>query len=494
MSNLIIEQALLKRGVTREQLAPKRVEYEWEYLESEIPQIAFGLSSGVNRIGILYDPDVDGLMSGFILKDYLESIGIDNIATHMNHNKVHGFKEEAQQWAYDEELTLIFIVDAGSGDTEYMKPFADRGVKFVVIDHHDYETPEPHEHIIILNASDHEPIKEISGCGAVYLFIESLNKLYDNNIKRYEKYVGVTILSDICSMTDAQNRYFVEQAYLAIKAPNTSPLFSGNITKRIRFWGSWHSYLAYTISPFLNAMIRCNFVNEVVELSNHFERNSFYKAILPYEHVKDVQKVRQDKIIELSEQVDLPGLTILMRPKQEFNYRPYNGVVANQVLRELSTNMMVVEYNPDSELFEGSFRGLDIGKTELAEWGIEAQGHEQACGVRFSQEVFVDLYNNFNHTISVTHSADIHAHSTTFTHQEMVAVAYFNEFTGKDLEKITIRLDDQPQNMESLQRQDRYHFEGLSVIDFGGKRSPEEEMNFVIEPTRNSNTVQYIRR
>lgn len=492
MSNLI-EQVLIARGVTSEQIEPKRVSYQWDELIKVAKQVAFKVVDRDQKIGILYDPDVDGLFSGFILRDFLESVGIKNIKVSMNHNKTHGFKDEAQQWVRDEDLSLVFVVDAGSGDSEVMGNFPD--TEFIIIDHHDYERSDLPSNVRLLNASEHEPISAISGCGVVYLFIEELAKVYSIDVTRYEKYVGITILSDVCSMLDANNRYYVKQAFESVNQPYASPLFSGAVSDKIKYWGSSHSYLAYSLIPFFNAMIRCNLVDEVLELSEHFERTTLNKMVSKYSNIKQIQKQKEDELLTVSDFVELPGLTIAVRAKQDENYKTFNGVVANRIMRDKNTNVMVVEYNPYSDSFEGSYRGLDFGKTDLLEWGIFGQGHEHACGVVFSSDVLVKLAEEFKHTVSVVQRVDFKVHSTAFSKKEYLELAHFNEYTGKDWDKITVEFTDPPLNFEHLQTRDKIYFEGIELIDFGTDNIREgNETRYIAEPTQGLYGVQFIRR
>lgn len=490
----IMDNVYIARGVTKEQLVPKRTEYNWQGMNDLAERVAQDLLVGDLRMGILYDPDVDGLMSGFILKEYFNAIGIKDVSIHMNRNKVHGFKEEAKDWVRDNNLNYVFIVDAGSGDSDVMSAMSEEmDITFIVLDHHDYEPTDTYGDVTILNACEHESIKSISGCGVVYLFIEQLSKYHEQDVKRFEKYVGITILSDVCSMIDAQNRYFVKQAYSAIGQSSSGPLFSGTLSRKITFWGSWSSYMSFSLIPFLNAMIRCNYIDEVLELSKHFERNSLYTEIKRYENIKAIQKEKEDEIIACSELVQLPGLSLLIRPQQNESYQPFNGVVANRYMRDLHTNMLVLEYNPDKNQFEGSYRGLDIGKTELSKWGLIMQGHEMACGAILSYEVMENLLTKFEHKVTIKQVVDFKVNSSAFSQEEYETFAFFNEYTGKDLEKITIELLDEPTGVEHKNSMDKLFFQNITVIDFA-KTERIDKNKYVVEPVKDTRGVQFILR
>ncbi|MFV1457738.1 hypothetical protein, partial [Bacillus mycoides] len=115
----------------------------------------------------------------------------------------------------------MFVVDAGSGDTKALNFLAEKwGVKVVVLDHHPYKrkTPLVKDGVWVINPIDHEHLPHLSGCGVVYRFIEQLGKQFKVMTEMYEKYVGITVLSDICDMRDAENRYYVRRAYAEYRA------------------------------------------------------------------------------------------------------------------------------------------------------------------------------------------------------------------------------------------------------------------------------------
>lgn len=483
MSNSnLMDTVYMHRRITQDELEPTRQRFNWTEMTELAETVLFELNTRQPTIGVLYDPDVDGLMSGFILKDYLERVGY-TVKRHMNKGKVHGLKQEAMDWVRREDIDFLFIVDAGSGDADTMNELAREGRRVVVLDHHDYESQPLLEGVDIVNAMHHDEVKDLSGCAVVYYFIEEVAKYYEQTVTLYERYVGVTILSDICSMRTHENRYFVQQAFNAVG--------SGYLFNYFDFYGSYSSYISYKLVPHFNAMIRCDLVDEAMHLSDHFERRTFKKEMARFTDVKQHQKERVEQVKTLGEEIQLPGLFIKLRGPQDEDFRPFNGLVANQYMSELGSSVIVAEYNPDSDAFEGSFRGYDLVKSDLESWGLTCQGHDAACGVLIPSDTLETLLLNFNHTINKKHTVDFKVHSGAFTEEQWMEMAWFNEYYGKDLPKISVELTDEPTNIVYGQRKQELVFEGASVVDFC---MGVIEGRYVVEPTLGRYRTQLIRR
>ena len=481
MSDLF-ERIYESRGVTVESLTPQKVDYQWDEMVELVNVMKYQLLDESQRIGVMYDPDVDGLMSGYILQDFLTRLNI-NSYRHMNHNKVHGLKDEAMEWVRREQLTTLFIVDAGSGDADNINELIREGVKVIVLDHHDYEQQPILDGGYIINAVNHLPVKETSGCGVVYRFLEYLGQEYDIETNKYEKYVGITILSDICSMRSADNRYFVEKAYEAVG--------TGHLFKAFDFYGSFSSYFSYKLIPFFNAMIRCNYIDGVLGLTDYFEKRGLQTRLSEYQFVRDEQKERVEKLKEVGELIELDGLVFLIRPPQEQNYKVFNGLVANQLIQQYEMGAIVAEYNPLTNTLEGSFRGYGYGKDVLEQWGITCQGHDEACGVSIPMDRMEDILLNFSQEITRKVKVDLITTSNGLTEEEWMDIAWFNELYGKDLPLVLVQFEDEPVRVVKYMKKKDMFFRGVKVVDFG--RDITDGKN-IVQPLLNQSSYQLIRR
>lgn len=481
MSDLF-ERIYESRGVTVESLTPMKVDYQWDEMVALVNVMKYRLLDESQRIGVMYDPDVDGLMSGYILQDFLTRLNI-NSYRHMNQNKVHGLKDEAMEWVRREQLTTLFIVDAGSGDADNINELIREGVKVIVLDHHDYEQQPILDGGYIINAVNHLPVKETSGCGVVYRFLEYLGREYDIETNKYEKYVGITILSDICSMRSADNRYFVEKAYEAVG--------TGHLFKAFDFYGSFSSYFSYKLIPFFNAMIRCNYIDGVLSLTDYFEKRGLQTRLAEYQFVRDEQKERVEKLKEVGELIELDGLVFLIRPPQEQNYKVFNGLVANQLIQQYEMGAIVAEYNPLTNTLEGSFRGYGYGKDVLEQWGITCQGHDEACGVSIPMDRMEDILLNFSQEITRKVKVDLITTSNGLTEEEWMDIAWFNELYGKDLPLVLVQFEDEPVRVVKYMKKKDMFFRGVKVIDFG--RDITDGKN-IVQPLLNQSSYQLIRR
>lgn len=473
-----------KRGVTEEMLNPKRAVLDWKEMEVAVKRLLPYILDEDSKLtfGILYDPDADGFFSGYCLEDFLKQCGIP-AKHHMNHNKVHGLQEEAMEWVEKENIDILFIVDAGSGDEATLNLLAEQGKIVFVLDHHPYETTYLDSRVTRVNVSDYPDYPKISGCGVTYRFIELLEKTCQFGIvtDKYEKFVGITILSDICDMTDAENRYYVKQAY--------DNYNSENFFRQFPFYGSYQSLYSYKLIPYINGLIRCNRIEDVLDLAANLDNFRVIRKVKDdIENVRKEQQERQEIVKSTSKKYVKKGVTVLFRNPDD--NASFNGLVANSLLSEYKRGALVMIYHKDTKMFKGSFRGYDFTNELLTEWGFECHGHDKACGVSISKEGLTKFLKEFDHTPVESKDYDFKVKSDTLTTKDWTEIAWFNEYAGMNLPKIAVLIDERPAHKAPYTRKTVWIYNNnLNITDFGVSNE-----DFIVEPVINSNGYQLIRR
>ena len=149
----------------------------------------------------------------------------------MNTQKKHGLNQGVIDWVRETGIEFLFVVDAGSNDIEYHKMLSDMGVYVVVLDHHECNRIESVNNVFIVNCVLDSSLPKLSGAGVCYRFVEGLDREFGGSgVSQYEAWVGLTVLSDQCSLLDKENRYYLDCLYANY---NNIDLF-----RAFSFWGS----------------------------------------------------------------------------------------------------------------------------------------------------------------------------------------------------------------------------------------------------------------
>lgn len=487
--NGLLDKALENRGMTREELVPEKLPIE-DFDFPLMKQVAneFLLyhiiqkdESNPKTYGVLYDTDVDGLFSGYILEDYLKRIGMQ-VKSYINKGKRHGLQKDSMDWAKEEGIDYLYIVDGGSGDEEQIKELRFHGIEVTVLDHHSYTRWETPEGVNVVNITDEPELPALSGCGVVYRYIEELAKHTGHNVSQYEHYVGITVISDVCDLTEKENRYYVSKTHEYLQKNPNDYFF-----RQFPYYGSYRSFLGFTVIPYLNALIRIGKEDKAVEVVNNMDNpREMDKIRYDITNIKDQQKVLMKEIEEVSREVVTDHTVVQLRGVKE-ELGTLNGLLANKKLREHDRNSMVLFFNKESKKWQGSFRGVTYGKSDLREYGIEAEGHEHACGVSLSHGKLVDFLTNFEdpHKRESEVSYDVEIGIEEVTEGDLEELAKFNELTqeGTRISPILLKLTGIEEERNVLWREKiaEYVIGDLSYKQFQYLDEPDYEKEYIFD-------------
>lgn len=432
------------------------------------------------EIGVLYDPDVDGLMSGMVVYDTFKRLNKEVHCT-INSGKRHGVVDEVVDWAIEKELDVLFVVDAGSGDKENILKLSENGIRVIVLDHHPYEQWETPENVDIINVQDHAELPKLSGCGVTFRFMEQFGKQFELEMGIYEKYVGITVISDVCDMTVAENRYYVSVLYEYFdKFRDEDKLF-----KQFKYYGSKKSFFGWTLIPFFNGLIRIGQEHTAVDLVNNLDSwramNSIKNKVIA---VKSAQNTLIEQVLESSKIVELEHTVIATRVEHK-DLSTLNGLVANKLLDKYGKNAMVLYGDSENKQFKGSLRGITYGKSDLNEFGLTARGHEHACGIMGSPEMFKKFMQEFVDTkkeLENVERFDIEVDVHTVSDEKLVEIANFNEFAfnGSGIEPIVMKLlglEKGVHTISSYPTRREYRTGNIHFIEFGKQDLDSEFVN-----------------
>ena len=471
-----LEEILETRGYKKEQLlAEKNPTLKWENLTKGIELLKDYLLEHT-RYGVLYDVDVDGTCAGYITEDYLRSRGL-LVKRYMNTRKLHGLNQMVLDWVEEEQLDVLFVVDAGTNDIKWHRLLSDAGVKVIILDHHEQKEKEviPNVHLINCSVDEGGNLPKLSGAGVCYRFFEAFDKeIRGGGIRKYEHWVGLTVLSDQCSMLDKENRYYVETLYKSIPEVD--------LYKAFKFYGSRRNLFVYGVIPYLNACIRLNeteiameslWIHGETHVRNYVETNR--KTLLEkqsnlLEDLKAAANIQKGKHVQL----------VFLRD-DHIKYSGLTGLLGNRMMYEDDLPTIVLYKDMESNLYRGSLRGQEniMSNEILTGLGWTVKGHSLAAGIELSipdaPPLFAKALEYEPERIQTKLKYDVRMKDTDILMNMPILeeMARFNEYASGDIEtlKVCVDVTGHPQKEVDSAKRATYYFSGmLKISDFEVER------------------------
>ena len=385
------------------------------------------------HIFVQIDSDSDGYTSSAVLINYIKRRfnGI-KVSYALHPGKEHGIVPEV----IPEDVTLIFIPDAGSNDYDQQQLLCSQGKKLIILDHHEVNDHRTTGAILVNNQSSINFInKNLSGVGIVYMFIKAMDETFfpDNLIYRdYMDLTAIGIIADAMNMTSLGNNYI---AYYGLS--NIKNKFIQNLAvKQARGIKNPEKLtktdIAFYIAPVINGVIRSGSQedketvfkalvdNNSVELfdyewrGNYKQETLYDRAVRLAVNAKSRQDSNKKKAFEwLCELIrknnyDKDNLIIVPLDEEQSNKVSANitGLIAMEIVKEFNKPCLILRKTEfeDKILFGGSGRnGNFFGLPSLLDFLRESNlvyyvaGHANAFGC-FIEEDKIPLLREYANT------------------------------------------------------------------------------------------------
>ena len=385
------------------------------------------------HIFVQIDSDSDGYTSSAVLINYIKRRfnGI-KVSYALHPGKEHGIVPEV----IPEDVTLIFIPDAGSNDYDQQQLLCSQGKKLIILDHHEVNDYKTTGAILVNNQSSINFInKNLSGVGIVYMFIKAIDEKYFSNDLIYRDYMDLTaigIIADAMNMTSLGNNYI---AYYGLS--NIKNKFIQNLAvKQARGIKNPEKLtktdIAFYIAPVINGVIRSGSQedketvfkalvdNNSAELfdyewrGNYKQETLYDRAVRLAVNAKSRQDSNKKKAFEwLCELIrknnyDKDNLIIVPLDEEQSNKVSANitGLIAMEIVKEFNKPCLILRKTEfeDKILFGGSGRnGNFFGLPSLLDFLRESNlvyyvaGHANAFGC-FIEEDKIPLLREYANT------------------------------------------------------------------------------------------------
>ena len=402
-----ISELLVQRGITSVDDAEKF--FHPSLKDMHDPFLMPDMDKAVNRLNkamgskenimVYGDYDVDGTTSVALVYKYLL-----NFYSHIEYyiptryDDGYGISERCIDEAAERNVKLIIILDCGIKAINEIKYANEKGIDFIICDHHvpDEELPEA---VAILNPkleNSTYPCPHLSGCGVGYKFMQAFaisNGLPFTELESMLDLVAVSIAADIVPMVD-ENRIMT---YHGLKRLNSNPNLGLRAIMKICQLHNREisiSDVIFKIGPRINASGRMQCGREAVDL---LVARDIVEA---YEKAEAIDQYNKDRK-ELDKQITEEANAIL-EARGEMNSDKKSIVIYNKdwhkgIIGIVASRLTELYYKPavvltlTNGLATGSsrsvqgfdvYRAIESARDLLENFG----GHTYAVGLSLKEE------------------------------------------------------------------------------------------------------------
>ena len=346
------------------------------------------LSSYDKDILVYFDPDVDGMVAGYLVCKYLSLEG-KSFRWYVNSGRKHDWSIEFEKLKGINIVAVDFMIPSNT-----VEDVVNAGANLVSMDHHvnqgtfidySYNTKRG---IVINNQYpfEDEDGRYLSGAGVVFETLRLLNPKMDT--KENRALVGLTLLSDVCNIENPIARGYLKdlyehkmKGYIRYLIEHTiGPVDYGFGVPRLD-----RKYVDYIFSPAINSALRFGAEDEVVEfflgsgeldLGYHKRQKELIKKMFEVAHVvemsnlivvyvKDYEVPTEENIEHLSNFIGLLASRYLDGSRSVISYLISNDDEGNPFVKRAS--------------FRGNINGVDyLSRLNDVLVGV---GHPSAFGV-----------------------------------------------------------------------------------------------------------------
>lgn len=364
------------------------------------------------RAAVFGDYDADGVTSSVILTDFLKNVVGISGQVYIPDRVLEGYglNKKALDWLLTKNIRLVITCDCGVSNKEEIDYGKNKGLDFIVLDHHHLHEKFSEDDIIVnpKKAGDRYPFKELAACGVVFKFVQAVlrsKKDFLKNAKSCEKWlldlVAIGTVAD-CVPLISENRTLVKYGMKVLVQSKRAGLLklmkkAGVDLKKIDTYD-----LSFVIAPRINAAGRVDHANKAYKLLSSSDEVEAEKLAEDIEDSNYRRQTLTNRIVrEVKEQaLRMPKSQRIIWAANEDWPLGVVGVVAGKILEEFSRPAFVLSKGKNEST--GSARSTtkfnlieNISKFEnlLLEYG----GHKQAAGIALKNENLEEFFDKMEH-------------------------------------------------------------------------------------------------
>lgn len=416
-------QILVQRGITdfesarhyfRPSLESLHSPWLMKDMDKAVDRLVRALDNGENIL-VYGDYDVDGTTSAASFLQFLRQLHPpDRCDFYIPHRyrEGYGVSQAGIDFAHNQGYTLIVSIDCGIKSVELVEYAAERGIDFIICDHHTPGDELPRA-AAILNPKQADctyPYRDLCGCGIGFKLMQALcERLHrDPSLAlAYIDLVAVAIAADIVPMT-GENRIL---AFHGLKKINENPCLGiRTLIEQANLRKKWNiGHVVFIIAPRVNAAGRMDDARKAVELFMEQDPTAARDTALALQTDNSDRK-------ETDSQITAEALDMIHRQPEKAHHRScvlfhehwhkgVVGIVASRVIEQYYRPTIILTQNDG--LITGSarsVRGFNVYEAIYAcrEHLTAYGGHFAAAGLSLLPEQLPHFERKFEEVVSRT--------------------------------------------------------------------------------------------
>ena len=416
----VVSELLLQREITTFDQAqaffrPSITELHDPFLMKDMDRAVKRINLAISkneRILLFGDYDVDGTTAVALMYSYLIQ-KYENVDFYIpdRYKEGYGVSFLGIDYAKETNCPLIISLDCGIKSIDKVQYANEKGIDFIVCDHHNPGEILPDGIILDPKRKDcNYPFKELSGCGVGFKLLQALakqNKWNEEELFVYLDLVAVSIGADIVPITD-ENRVLCYHGMLRL---NESPrlAFRELLLIAKRQFPVTLTDVVFTIAPRINAAGRLRSGRHSVELMISEEYDTVSKIAKEINDDNLERRVLDQQItFEALEQIENDTNYSFKKSTVVFQndwHKGVVGIVASRLIeRHFRPTIVLTESNG---MVTGSAR--TVNDFDIHEALIQCEdlleqfgGHKHAAGMSLALENLTKFQERFEEVVSQT--------------------------------------------------------------------------------------------
>ncbi len=310
------------------------------------------------KIIIVGDYDVDGVISTSIMLDFFTSVGV-SVDSFIPNRFEHGYGISLNIISFVKDYDLIISVDNGIVAHDFALWCKEEKIELIITDHHTPKDTLP-DAFAIINPKQKEcnyAYSDICGAFVAWYLISALNKELksDINLKSYLGFVAIATIADVMPLIHINRAVVIAGLKELQKSTNSAIVALKNHLKIIEFKSDT---ISFWVAPLLNSAGRMDDASLALKFLQSKTILEASKSLSELVNTNEQRKIIENEICDLADENLLnPKDNILVFMSNDW-HEGVLGIVASRMVRKYKKPAIVLT-NTEKGMLKGSGRSLN---------------------------------------------------------------------------------------------------------------------------------------
>lgn len=400
VANVLVGKNITEEEQIRKFLNPTRNDFYDPFLLNDMNNAVDRIIKAIENkesIIIYGDYDVDGITSICILKQFLESRGVEVFETIPNRlEEGYGLNKEAIKRIADQKYSLMITVDCGISGIEEIEYANSLGIETIITDHHEPLDKLPNAVAVIdpKRKDNKYPFNQLAGVGVVFKLIQAISfslKLNENEYLKYLDLVTIGTISDIVPLVD-ENRVITKLGLKLIEV--TKNIGLKTLISSLSYQKINSMTISFGVAPRINACGRMGEAEEALKLfltKDIIEAQALTDKLNEYNRIRqEIEKKIYEDAIQKIEKYNITDKSCIVLSGENWHHGVI-GIVASKITdMYFKPTILICMEDNEGKGSGRSIPGFDLhnalckSSAYLKKYG----GHEMAVGLSLKKENF----------------------------------------------------------------------------------------------------------